>query len=327
MKNTKEKVIKEYEDAPSGSVYFYNYKEPLMPFEGGFGFNGALIFDDVSDRVQCHFCGEWYHALGHHLHKEHNMTAQEYKSRVGLNVGTALIGEGFRAKLIASGMENRLRNLRPGVSPSNETREKIRQTLEKNCAEKKNLNNTCPDQLIKRLVALYKKLGRTPTMKELSFKGALFATYGNMYNACSIAGIPYRAPCTSVSPKAKYSIEFIVNDIHDFYKENGRFPKAKEKPYLRNNIFAKIGVSRKDVFTRAVALDGVYRKLVHKKALTKGTFHYTNEELINFLVRFQVINGRRPSSSDHRRGLLPAIGTYVYRFGSWKKAMILAGYN
>jgi hypothetical protein len=69
----------EYEEAPSGSVYFYNYKEPLMKFEEGFGFIGALVFDDTTDKIQCHFCGEWFEALGNHINREHNMRAAEYK--------------------------------------------------------------------------------------------------------------------------------------------------------------------------------------------------------------------------------------------------------
>lgn len=61
----------EYPEAPSGFVTLYNYKEPFMPFTDpdtreGFGYGGVLVFDGVSDKVQCHLCGEWYHALGNH---------------------------------------------------------------------------------------------------------------------------------------------------------------------------------------------------------------------------------------------------------------------
>lgn len=54
----------EYEEAPSGFVTLYNYKEPFMKFKEGYGFQGVLLFDGTSDKIQCHFCGNWYDALG-----------------------------------------------------------------------------------------------------------------------------------------------------------------------------------------------------------------------------------------------------------------------
>ncbi len=124
----------EYEEAPSGHVTFYNYKEPLMKFEGGYGFVGALVFDGYSDKIQCHFCGNWFDALGNHLAREHSMDVEYYKKQVGLNTSTALINEKTRAKLIANGMKKRIKNLvnRKGKKVSAATRAKISATLKEN---------------------------------------------------------------------------------------------------------------------------------------------------------------------------------------------------
>lgn len=146
------KTVKEYEEAPSGSVYFYNYKEPLMKFEEGFGFEGALLHDDKSDQIQCHFCGGWFDILGHHLHKEHNMMAEDYKKKVGLNKSTALISERHRALLIRNGLKKNYKNLRSPKVVSKETRAKISATLREHRVEQKNITNTCPEQLLERLV-------------------------------------------------------------------------------------------------------------------------------------------------------------------------------
>lgn len=35
----------EYEEAPSGYVKLYNYKEPFMKFNGGHGYQGVLLVD------------------------------------------------------------------------------------------------------------------------------------------------------------------------------------------------------------------------------------------------------------------------------------------
>lgn len=111
-RQNREKKEIEYEEAPSGNVTFYNYKEPLMKFEQGHGFIGALVFDTESDKIQCHLCGEWFGHLPSHLAKEHNMRSAAYKDLVGLNQTTALINESMRAKMIASGLKKRMKNLR-----------------------------------------------------------------------------------------------------------------------------------------------------------------------------------------------------------------------
>ena len=132
----------EYEEAPSGFIWLQNAKEPLMAFEQGFGYQGVLALDGDLDKIQCHFCGDWFGTLSHHLRREHAMSVHEYKTAVGLFSKTALISEGMRNKLVASGLDKRLQNLRANRSHSPETREKIRQSLQKNVMEKKNQNGT-----------------------------------------------------------------------------------------------------------------------------------------------------------------------------------------
>lgn len=193
------KVLKEveHEEAPSGYVKMYNYKEPFMKFKQGFGYQGVLLFDGESDKVQCHYCGDWFGQLAHHLHREHNMTASAYKDSVGLMQTTALIGEKMREKLVASGLDKRLQNLRKGGMKSVEVRKKISDTLKKNVIEARNLKATCPEQLIERFLKLYNKLGRVPRTKEKGFSGfykTLCFHYGNMKRVCQLAGVPYRKP-------------------------------------------------------------------------------------------------------------------------------------
>jgi hypothetical protein len=51
------------------------------------------------------------------------------------------------------------------------------------------------------------------------------------------------------------------------------------------------------------------------------------ESLLEDLRRFERINGRRPSTSDTKRNLVPSWNTYRKHFGSWKKAYKLAFNN
>lgn len=307
----------EYEEAPSGYVTFYNYKEPLMRFEEGHGFVGALVFDGKSDKIQCHLCGQWFDQLGNHLKKEHATTAAQYKERVGLNRTTALVNESFRAKLIANGLKKRMKNLKNqrGAIRSPETRRRISEALKEHRAEQKNLTGTCPEQLIQRLTELHYKLGRTPTDDEITFREALRKTYGTLENACNIAGIPYRKPGQTVS-KGKWNPFSAAATVRDYYDETGQLPLITQLPKGLQAWMRRLR-NKHQVFRNALTLDGRYRK-------TKLRIRYTKDELIGFLIKFHEINGRKPSYSDCKRGLLPNLSRYSYNFGSWKKALAAA---
>lgn len=325
----KTKTIVEYEDAPSGSVCFYNYKEPLIKFDGGFGYLGAVIFDASSDKVQCHFCGEWYIALGNHLHKEHNMTAEDYKRSVGLNKNTALIGEQMRAKLIASGLKKRMKNLRPGGKHSKATRKKISDTLKENRDEMQNLRGTCPVQLLDRLVAISKKVGRTPTTEEVPFIETLRKVYGTYTDACRLAGLEVRPRFETL--KTIKSVDVLVKKVADFIRNNeGQLPTSKDLHFLSDNnsaLFKRLRTTRREILSRALAFDGIYRHrplVVGRNTPPRSfgrSFYYTKEELLRFMVTFEKSNGRRPSVSDAKRRLIPYPSRYIYHFGSWPNAL------
>ena len=242
-KTAKTKRRMEHPEAPSGFVTLYNYKEPFMKFPNGFGYQGVLLMDEATDKVQCHYCGGWFEYLSHHLHREHNMTAAEYKQAVGLRKNTALIGERFRAKLIAVHLDVRKSNLRVQWGPkSEEQKQKIRETLKKNAdiREQQNESGTCPLQLVTRLQKLTEKLGRTPKHEEITFQETLRRVFGSTENALIHAGITPRKPGTNIVHRAKtknvsgrYTDEFLIQMIRDFRKTNGREPSRSD---LRRNI-------------------------------------------------------------------------------------------
>jgi hypothetical protein len=312
----KQKTELEYEDAPSGFVTLYNYKAPLMDFKKGYGYEGVLLFDGSTDKVQCHFCGQWFHSLGNHLHKEHAMRAKEYKEIVGLNKSTALISEKYRAKLIASGLKRRMKNLKSPKRVSEETKKKIRETLQNNCREHQNTQGTCPLQLIDRLQKLHQELGRTPKIREIPFIEALRKVYGSMENACKLADIPYRKESYTVRAEEMNELLKIklVKIIKDFYDKNNRLPTRKD---LGKNQWQKVKrIGEKMLFREA-------SKMSNGK-IRGREIKLTKEELIEFIQRFKVINGREPSVSDCRRKLLPNHNRYYYHFGNLKKANDIA---
>lgn len=54
----------------------------------------------MSDRIQCLECGRWFRFLGPHL-RVHDITAEEYRGKHGLNIRTPLAGEEYRAESAA----------------------------------------------------------------------------------------------------------------------------------------------------------------------------------------------------------------------------------
>lgn len=251
----------EYEEAPSGFVTLYNVKEPFMRYEKGYGYEGVLLFDGINDTTQCHLCGEWFLNLPHHIHKEHNTTAAEYKKEVGLEMTSVLISESFRAKLILKNMGKRKKNLRnrKGIPHTEEAKRKISEGLSKLTRERQNKTGTCPEQLIERLQKKYQELGYTPNRPEFGAYTTLIRVYGSMKEACQIAGIPY----------------------------NGRGKPRNHKP-------------------RITSISGLV---------------YTSDILVRIMRSFHRRNGRWPSTSDCRRGLMPSQTTYKNFFGSWSKAL------
>lgn len=332
----KEKKVMEYEDSPSGFVTLYNYKEPFMKYEEGYGFQGVLLFDGETDKVQCHLCGQWYVALSNHLAAEHSMRANQYKEEVGLSKRTALIGEKMRAKLIASGLDKRLQNLRSrkGIKHTEATKALIRKNHQGKTREHQNSKGTCPEQLIDRLVKEYQKQGKTPIERDLGFHEALIKTYGTYRNACKYAGIP--EPLSSLEAlkkgretmknKVLNKVQVISDWVYRYYDSNNKLPnktdyKTSEEEGFYKFLIYRGSKYRDDLYKSVVIKHGKFSSTLH------GEFQFSKDELLGFLRNFEKFESRKPSYSDARRGLIPHLSRYSYHFGSWKNALKLAFNN
>ena len=323
---TKVKKEIEYEDAPCGYVNFYNYKEPLMKFEQGYGFVGALVFDGESDKIQCHFCGEWFGSLPHHLAREHAMKASEYKEQVGLLQTTALISESAREKLIASGLKKRIKNLknRKGKVVTQATRDKISKTLKENAEKDEFLNyrGTCPAQLVDRVQKIYKRDPEGWRIRKLKgMEGSIKKIYGTVKEICRVAGVPYIEPGQTWTNLSKNTPEDAKDFIKQFIVAYRKVPKWKD--FEDKN---KIGLYDK-VIKNSKNLKKIIKEVrleMEEYIKTDLNERYTNDQLINFLRHFEKLNKRKPSYSDCKRGLLPALSTYSTRFKGFKNALNLA---
>lgn len=267
MPTKREKKEMEHPEAPSGYVTLYNYKEPFMKFEAGYGFQGVLLFDGKEDTIQCHFCGEWFMNLANHIHKEHNMTAGQYKENTGLLKSTALISEKMRERLLRD-IEKRSGNLVPGKKKTQAIKDKISKTSKKNFLnlERRNTYGTCPLQLLERIRKAAERLGRTPTKRELGGNPDTFKkVFGSMKEAFRRAGIQARKPGQNVNYKAniagltkRYTKEALIQELKDFEKRENRYPSHSD---CVRRLLPSYNTYRHHFGTFREALEGAFPKL------------------------------------------------------------------
>ena len=282
-----------------------------MAFKEGFGYQGVLLFDGKTEKVQCHLCGLWEGYLPNHLKKEHNMKAADYKEITGLRQSTALLSERQREKLIENGLEARKKNLISNKGHSEETKKKISESLKNIVREDQNRRGTCPDQLIDRLRKLHDKLGRTPVSDEITFYETLLKVHGSMKRACFLANIPHRESGHNLDHE--YTLEDAALKFIELKVKNKKEPN-KTDLFTNYKVVQRLGW--KNIVKEVSKLEKKYIKL--------DGMRYDSDHLINFLKWFQEENKREAQASDCRRGLLPPVTTYASRFGSWKEAKELA---
>lgn len=109
-----------------------------------------------------------------------------------------------------------------------------------------------------------------------------------------------------------YTKEILIEKLHQYKKEFGKIPTLTE---MNKNPDYPSSVTYRNYF-------GSWRKGLEAAGLEcKWKPQYTDEELISILKKFD----EKPTQKMFGDSL-PCFRTYVYRFGSWKNALDLAGY-
>lgn len=237
-----------YEDAPSGHVSYYNYKEPFMLYEGGHGFQGVLLHDPVADKVQCHECGVWLDALAGHIHKEHKEDVATYKSKAGLSPNAALVNERIRALMSASASERM--DGHPGLQKAGvpQTPELIATRAEAMrqygaSIEHKNKKGTCPAQLIDRLQKLAKEKGRTPSIDECTFSATIKRNFGSWREGIVCAGLEPRLPGGNAEFHRPFDREYLLNELRLFKDVNGREATSSD---MRRGLISRFAAFQRE---------------------------------------------------------------------------------
>ena len=203
----------------TGQLGFYrDYKEPLVPLETGYGYDGVLLYDIGMEKVQCHFCGGWFQTLGTHIIK-HGMNAKSYREEYGLGRMTALISEKNRIPRIANGLrlysQNRARTdwkerHRHGSRNGTGKRGPKR-------AEVRNRAGTCAAQLI----AWLKANPEIRLHEQGSMEGPIIQTFGSWNRARALAGLVERG-------RKPVDKKVALASLRSFFEKNGRTPRISD---------------------------------------------------------------------------------------------------
>lgn len=145
----------------NGEILHYDFKAPYVV--SGESLYGALEWNDKTDTIRCHECGEYQAYLPHHIITVHNLSANDYKAKHGLRLSTSLIRETTRQKMVkASINEKRVLVLRrPSIVKGRKP------THPKRSGEFYNIKKLCPAQLMDDIKKISLAVGHTPTRSEL----------------------------------------------------------------------------------------------------------------------------------------------------------------
>lgn len=220
------------------------YKEPLKKLpEGLHGYEGVLLGTVDGTKVQCHICGNWYEGLSMHVYASHSMNAQKYREVFKLTRRTALVSESRREilknqtliwlnsmsydekrKLKAKSREKYLEYVKENQKAINDRRFQIR-------LETKNIRGSCPDQILAKIEACAKQIGKTPTKNEfIDFCGGqryvhlIYATFGSYLEALKRLNLSPDHRSQTGGTKKNYSEEELIDLLKVFYQETGKIP-------------------------------------------------------------------------------------------------------
>lgn len=186
-------------DSPSGWVCIGKYIPPFKKNSKGFGYEGVLVEDLKTGKLQCAICGGWFKNLGRHI-GSHKLKSVEYKEQNGLLKSTALISKDMRLQHSKDMIKYRKtnpkyrRHFSVGNSESGNTKGKHIPV------EKLNRLGICDLQIVARIIKLAKKLNKTPTLIDLGeeygngFISILSRKYDSYIKICHENGLEPNIP-------------------------------------------------------------------------------------------------------------------------------------
>lgn len=225
---------------PDTKAILNQYKEPLTPVKGGYGYMGTIATNEEETHTQCHICGLFYIQVGRHITNMHDITVEQYKDKFEIAKRSSLVATKSRIQYFEryANMtpDEKLARMQRLQKASQDRRDKGQWSNRwKKSLEQKNKEGRCPDQLLDKIEKLEKKLGYTPSTREFAeeytggYLESVRTTYGTWSNAIKMLGLE---PNTN-HMKGRVSEKTIRVLFWDFKEKYGREPYSRD---LKGNL-------------------------------------------------------------------------------------------
>ena len=208
-----------------------NYKEPILPVSGGFGWYGLQAYDFQGDKLMCHECGKFFDVLSVHTSRIHKLNDKNYKKKYGLMGSTKLTSEKARINLRTNWENNP--KVQHYVKNHQIMRKHIDYHAKKNkwATEFQNLHDTCPAQVLRALKSAAEIYGDNITESQTRqynscLVPALTARFGSFNKAKQMIGLSQNANHYPNNPL--FTKQMILEDAICFYKKYGHWAKERD---------------------------------------------------------------------------------------------------
>lgn len=247
----------------AGIMFPWAEKAPYVV--SGHSVLGAVEYDEATDRVKCHECGEWWEAVGQHSARTHGVKARRYKTKHGLTNKTALwtprLSGILRTRIASSDFLKMVKmNCGDNLIKARKARAIIPQADKSSTgsgAEKANLNARCKAQLSERIKSVYSELGGTPNQLELERRlgvnlSTIRRTFGlQISDVLRLLGLATRNKGRTPGSIPKlYSDEVLLEQVRASASFLGRLPQVKEVNH-GTAAWKRFGGSWKNTLTAA----------------------------------------------------------------------------
>ena len=214
------------------NLYKNGTNAPYQPVkEKFFGYVGVLLSDKNTNKVQCHICGAWKHALASHIAMLHGISSTEYKKKFGFPKLFPLCSTEHSGKMaeaaIVRAADMKKYQFKKGHATVNPAKRLATLKQRTDSPSHDNQFNLCKDQILKRINIVGDKVGHFPSQTEMeehdsACLSGIIVRYKTWNN--------FKQQNTKEDLKLRplYTKEKIIVKIRDWVKENKRFPVKRD---------------------------------------------------------------------------------------------------
>ena len=223
---------------------------PLTRLKEGFGYEGVILKEKETGKLQCHVCGKFFEFLSGHIFKGHKLKLEAYKKKFGLPLKYPLCSKSMSMRLseqFHEKFDRLLKNLTMKGVSNNSKKRQINAAYGQANPAWKNIHGSCDEQLKNRFLNVADIVERTPSKSDLrkhdkGLDEKIARRFGSFNKFKRLQGY------SENTHSKKISATFLLTALRKFYQETKRLPRCRDfqerKPY-KTLFYKRFGSWRK----------------------------------------------------------------------------------